>query len=270
MKIKDTVESAEIKEFLDSLISEVHDYLETPIVGVYLHGSLAMGGFNPARSDIDLLVVTATPIAMETKGKLVTYFLEQSRNPFPVEVSFLNLAQLQEWQFPTPYDFHFSEFWRERYEQDVAQETTACLDTEEKYDIDLAAHFMILNHRGICLEGKPIHEVFPAVPEKDYLMSILDDYEDCLEKIHQDPIYSILNLIRVYWYIKEGKISSKQEAGEWGTRNLPEEFAPIIEKILKAYEGEELIAKFDGSGLTEIKEYIKGHIESLRTSNNLH
>ncbi|QHJ69927.1 aminoglycoside adenylyltransferase domain-containing protein [Planococcus halotolerans] len=253
----------EIKEFLDTLIADIHRLIESPMIGIYLHGSLAMGRFNPARSDIDLLVVTETPIGMETKKKLAAFFLEQSSNPYPVEVSVLNLAQLEEWKFPTPYDFHFSEYWRERFEQDAARGTTACLDTEGKSDIDLAAHFTILNHRGICLEGWSIHEVFPAVPESDYLTSILDDYEDCLQKIFQDPVYSILNLTRVYWYLKEGKISSKQEAGEWGEMNFHGDFALTAEKALRVYEGEEFEDEFSENQLMEIRDYINGQAQIL-------
>lgn len=256
-----TADSLEIKEFLNGLIRKIHLQLESPIVGVYLHGSLAMGGFNPARSDIDLLVVTDVPMEMVEKQKLVAFFLEQSGNPFPVEVSFLNVSQLVEWKFPTPYDFHFSEYWRERYEQDVAQGTTACLGGEEKYDIDLAAHITILNHRGICLEGRPIDDVFPSVPEGDYLSSILDDYADCLEGIHEKPVYSVLNLIRVYWYIKEGEISSKREAGVWGAANLPAEFVPIVEKVLAAYEGQRSDPEVDRDVVIKIRDYIKVEVE---------
>src|SRR5690606_28823668 len=139
---------SEIRDFLDSLISEIRRQTEVPVTGVYLHGSLAMGGFNPKRSDIDLLVVTKDPIAWETKKKLVSLFLSRSSRPYPVEISFLNLSQLGTWQFPTPYDFHFSEFWRERYEHDESEGLG--INAEEKTDVDLAAHFMILNHRGIC------------------------------------------------------------------------------------------------------------------------
>lgn len=258
-----TADSLEIKDFLTGLIRKMHQQLKTPIVGVYLHGSLAMGGFNPARSDIDLLVVTDVPVGIAEKQKLVAFFLEQSGNPFPVEVSFLNVSQLVEWKFPTPYDFHFSEYWRERYELDVAQGATACLDGEEKYDIDLAAHITILNHRGICLEGQPIHEIFPPVPKADYLSSILDDYADCLEGIHEKPVYSMLNLLRVYWYLKEGEICSKKEAGVWGAENLPAEFGATLEKGLAVYTGEETDAQFEEAELMQLRDYLNREVESF-------
>ncbi|OHX51151.1 hypothetical protein BB776_00785 [Planococcus salinarum] len=258
-----TADSLEIKEFLHGLIRKMHLELESRIVGVYLHGSLAMGGFNPARSDIDLLVVTDVPVGMAEKQKLVSLFLEQSGNPFPVEVSFLNVSQLVEWKFPTPYDFHFSEYWRDRYELDVAQGTNVCLDGEEKYDIDLAAHITILNHRGICIEGRPIHEIFPTVPKADYLSSILDDYADCLEGIPEKPVYSMLNLIRVYWYLKEGEICSKKEAGVWGAENLPAKFGATVEKGLAVYTGEKMEVQFHETELKQLRDYINGKVESF-------
>jgi hypothetical protein len=42
------------------------------------------------------------------------------------------------------------------------------------------------------------------------------------------PIYGTLNLIRVFWYLKEGVISSKQEAGYWVLLTLPKELSITI------------------------------------------
>jgi predicted nucleotidyltransferase len=39
-------------------VSKLSEMLGSNLVGVYLHGSLAMGCFNPHASDIDVLVIT--------------------------------------------------------------------------------------------------------------------------------------------------------------------------------------------------------------------
>jgi hypothetical protein len=101
-------------------------------------------------------------------------------------------------------------------------------------DADLAAHITITNTREICVNGKPIGEVFPLVPPSDYLSSIMDDFKYCLESI-EDPIYCTLNLIRVYWYLKEGVISSKQEAGKWGLSIFSKELNRTLKKVVKCY-----------------------------------
>ncbi|WP_144512953.1 aminoglycoside adenylyltransferase domain-containing protein [Bacillus sp. FJAT-22090] len=211
--------SAEVNMFVHHLLDSTKDILDDKLIGFYIHGSLAMGGFNPSKSDIDILVVTTDSLSMEIKKRLLKLFLECSNNPFPAEVTFLNEGQLKEWKYPTPFDFHYSEHWRKKYE-----EGAAFVSDMPKEDPDLAAHITIVNHRGICLWGRSIDKVFPAVPKSHYLASILFDYEDCLKNIELNPVYCTLNLVRVYCYLKEEKITSKQEAGKWGLSHLPQAF----------------------------------------------
>ena len=44
------------------------------LLGAYAHGSLALGGFRWAASDIDLLVVVSAPPALESKMAFVRRF----------------------------------------------------------------------------------------------------------------------------------------------------------------------------------------------------
>jgi streptomycin 3"-adenylyltransferase len=46
-----------VDEQVDRLVAGFRDILGDNLHGIYLHGSLALGCFNPARSDIDVLVV---------------------------------------------------------------------------------------------------------------------------------------------------------------------------------------------------------------------
>ncbi|MGM0896496.1 MAG: aminoglycoside adenylyltransferase domain-containing protein [Bacillota bacterium] len=251
----------ELKDFVFGSMNGIADIMEEQPVGVYLHGSLAMGGFNPNRSDIDLIVVTEQPLSMQKKQKLAHFFLEKSSKPFPIEISSLTLEQLESWSHPTPYDFHFSEFWRERYETELLK----YINDEEKTDGDLAAHFMILQHRGMCLAGRPIEEIFPSIPHQDYLASIMEDYEECVEKIIENPVYCTLNLIRVYWYVKEGNISSKQEAGVWGQKTLPNEFSELVQRVAKAYASNRAEAAFVKEDLIAVRDYLRAEVEKLMT-----
>src|ERR1700682_1826489 len=78
-----------VRTQINNLIATLQDTLLNNLVGVYLHGSLAMGCFNPQRSDIDLLVVTHNDMAVETKRDIVQYLLTCSLSPCPIEISFL-------------------------------------------------------------------------------------------------------------------------------------------------------------------------------------
>jgi streptomycin 3"-adenylyltransferase len=77
--------------------------------------------------------------------------------------------------------------------------------------------------------------VFPPIPAADYRSSILSDFKWAGEHLDESPLYAVLNACRVLAYVKEGKICSKQQAGEWATQELPAERATIIRAALEAY-----------------------------------
>ncbi len=254
---------SDTNDFICNLQKGISEIIKDDLIGIYIHGSLAMGGFNPKSSDIDVLVVTNKSMTVETKRKLAKLLLMQSSSPFPVEISFLNTEQLKEWQHPCPFDFHFSEFWRERYANDLLSGTDKFLNDDVNTDADIAAHITITNKRGVCVYGKSIDEVFPHVPSSDYLSSIMGDFTDCLENIEEEPIYCTLNLIRVYWYLKEGVISSKQEAGNWGLSTFPKEMKNTVEKVVKCYSNDKDTYSFEKDELVLLKNYISNDVKKL-------
>lgn len=254
---------SEVKDFVFNLQSNIKQILRDDMIGFYIHGSLAMGGFNPKKSDIDVLVVNTKTIKVDVKRKLAQLFLRYSKSPFPIEISFLNIDQLKNWHHPSPYVFHYSEFWRERYESDLFNETSNFLNGKVNTDADLAAHITITKYKGICIDGKPIDKVFPIVPHSDYISSILGDFQECLANIELDPIYCTLNLIRVFWYLKEGVISSKQEAGKWGLLTLPKEMTNTIKKVIESYANEKNTYDFEKDELFLLKDYLLESVQEL-------
>lgn len=249
----------EVKDFIENLKDQITKIFDDNLLGIYLHGSLAMGGFHPRRSDIDLIVVTKRPIDEFVQKECIQLFLARSTNPYPTEISFLNENQLKFWIHPCPYDFHYSEYWREYFSHAMfSREKEKGVDKSPKVDGDLAAHITIINQRGICLFGEEIEAVFPKIPKKDYLDSILSDYEECCELIHEKPIYAVLNMLRVLWYVKEGEVSSKEEAANWGLKYLSKSIYPTIKKAKQGYAGEEVV--FHSGELSAFKTFIEENI----------
>lgn len=253
----------DVRDFIYNLDKAIQRIIKENFVGFYIHGSLAMGGFNPGSSDIDVLVVTNKTIGAEIKWLLAQFFLEYSNSPFPVEISFLNKQQLKDWKHPCSFDFHYSEFWRKRYQDDLIRGTFQFSQKDNDTDTDLAAHITITNHRGICVSGDSIAKVFPMVPRSDYISSIMGDFQDCVRNIEEDPVYSCLNLIRVFWYLKEGIISSKQEAGNWGLKILPQDLRTTVEKVINIYTDKKNNNSFNKDELSFLKNYIAEKVESL-------
>mgnify|MGYP005842472785 CR=1 FL=1 len=227
-----------LNQQIQRLLAEFPKQLGSNLIGIYLHGSLALGCFNPITSDIDLLVLTGHKIPLVTKKALVEFLLSVSGTPHSIEISFLRQGDVIPWQYPTPYDLHYSEAWRKRYNEDLTTGNWKQWDKQSQTDPDLAAHITVIKHRGICLWGEPIERVFPEVPHKDYLLSIVSDLEWTLERLAQISVYGVLNSCRVYAYLRERRVCSKDEGAVWALDVLPAEFHPTIRMALDTYRGE--------------------------------
>jgi len=62
-----------------TLQTELQRLLGKNLLGIYLHGSCALGGFQPGRSDIDVIVVTAQRVDLETKRRCIEPLLRISK-----------------------------------------------------------------------------------------------------------------------------------------------------------------------------------------------
>jgi hypothetical protein len=246
-----------VRNQVDHLVSTLSNCLAERLVGIYLHGSLAMGCFNPNHSDLDLLVITTDRMSLTLKRQIIEHLLECSQQPQPIEISFLARTQLHPWYYPTPFDLHYSEMWRANYTQDLAAGTWQAWDADEHRDPDLAAHITIINKRGICLAGAPIADIFPAVPEDDYRASIAADIHDSLKSIATEPVYTILNCCRTYAYIRDGHVFSKEEGGDWALQVLPTDLRATVADALAAYRSDTGYQSIDPHALSTFATYMR-------------
>ena len=237
-------------------------------MGVYLHGSLAMGCFNPRKSDLDLLtVVRETPddackrIYMEMVTELSARMPGDTEHA-GIEMSVVRRDVCKPFIYPTPYELHFSVGHLEWYRRDPDDYIRKMNGTDK----DLAAHFTIVRNRGVCLYGPPVEEVFGEVPAAAYLDSIREDIAGAREEIAGDTMYLALNLARVLAYCTEGKILSKKEGGEWALANLPEKFHPLLRALLADYEGS-TEGTYDRETAEEYAEYMLNRIGISESEN---
>ena len=225
----------------------VIDLITANLVGVYLHGSLALGCFNPDRSDIDLLVITHRPLDLETELNLVALLLpnsapyEPAKELRPVEISFLSWKHLHPWRHRTLTTLHYSEHWRGKVEQ--------IFSDEPRPDPDMAAHVTIMHYAGICLHGAPVAQAFPVVPERDYVAALLYDFEGFRDHIASYPVNSILNACRVAAYLVDQQICSKETGGVWALNHLPGEYQSVVKQAARIYRGETPEVAFDKEAL---------------------
>ena len=248
----------QVKENLDAFVESCCNILKTNLVGVYLHGSLAMGCFNSESSDIDILIVVDKDISFAEKRKLIDIVLEMPNrginNDF--EISVMLEEDTKHFKYPTPFLLHYSSLYKERY---INDSEFTCGDG---VDPDLASHITILTNRGFCLFGKPINEVFERIHKKYYIDSIINDIKSAKDGIGDSPVYYVLNLCRFLYFLREGAVSSKMEGGEWGFANLPILFRDTIKTALLGYQDKRSIQQLEQSKLVEFAEFMLKEIEA--------
>jgi predicted nucleotidyltransferase len=254
---------APVRAQVKRLVQMTRALLADRLAGVYLHGSLAMGCFNPSRSDIDLLMVTHAGLPAQIKRELAALLLEVSGAPAPIEISFLRRADLAPWRHPMPFDLHYSETWRGSYERDLANGAWQAWASSQQHDPDLAGHVTITLRCGICLYGAAIADIFPVVPSRDYVESIRADVEESLGRIAEAPVYAVLNACRTYAYLREGHIFSKDEGGAWALRALPSQHQGVVAAALALYRDDDDEGGLTTAALGAFAAYMRGELDVL-------
>ena len=92
--------------------------------------------------------------------------------------------------------------------------------------------------------------------------SIINDISDAEEDISANPVYFILNLCRVYAYITDNIILSKEQGGLWGIKNIPQ-YKSIIETAVESYKNS-YNQDFNYQQLVEFAEFMTNRISADR------
>src|ERR1019366_8914430 len=98
-----------IKAEVITLQSGLTRLLDQQLQGIYLHGSLALGGFQPARSDINIIAVVTGEIDSALKAELVTLLLLVSNRPRPIDIYVVTEKALFPFQPSVSFAFRYNE-----------------------------------------------------------------------------------------------------------------------------------------------------------------
>lgn len=208
-------DKAKVLYYLNLLEHKLKSVLKDKLVGLYVHGSFAQGTFKWERSDIDILALVNGNLSTTIKQNLLKVFRElKPHGPQKeIEISFLDANKLKSDKHPYQFEFHYSPYWymnmREKYWQ---------INTNKiKENPDLAGHIMNLHSKGIVLLGPHIENVFPEIPEKDYIDSLNYDESDAPVNI----VDTIMNLCRSQYYFTYSELVSKLEGLKWMMNEKP-------------------------------------------------
>lgn len=237
----------------------MRDILKDNYVGVYFHGSLRLGSFNPNKSDLDFIIVVKEKMDTETKERIWDKLLDNI-DLFPkkgFEFSVVLEENCIHIKHPIPYELHGSGDWIDQYRTDKS----IIINDSLKVDPDLASHFCVINVPNKDMDfGKPSKEVFAKVPKEYVIDSNYQDTLECVEEITRNPVYCILNLCRFYALIRDGLVLSKYGGGKWALENMDSSYDDVIRLAMEDYMSD-AEAVYDSEKLEGFAKEAIGYIQ---------
>jgi len=248
----------DVNDILAHLQTKINEVLDDQIVGMYLFGSLANGGFDQD-SDIDVLVVTDGEISADTFMALSEMHtkIRELDSPWAIqlEVSYIPQAAIRRFD---PADIRHPHIDRG--------------SAEKLYMLDHANDWIIqryiVREHGIVLAGPDPKTLIDPVSPDDLRQAVVNVWPIWITPILEDPSiiskwgyqsFFVLSICRVIYTFKYGEIISKKAASEWAKENLDKRWLPLIER---AWEGRQK------PGLDATQEDINGTLDMMRYAQN--
>lgn len=176
----------------------------------YLHGSAALGGWIPGRSDVDLLFIIADGVGDPAAPPLtaVAQVLSAAGADCPgrdLECSVVTAGQAQRPRSPWPFVLHV-----------VAGPDSATAKVVPgnplSGDRDLLMHYAVCRSAGWPVSGPPPRDLVGAIPRSLALGHLADEMDWGLE--YAPEAYSVLNACRALIFLADDAIVSKIAGAE--------------------------------------------------------
>lgn len=241
------------------LAQQLVESLGAELVGVYVHGSVALGTFNPAVSDLDVIAVTRRRTNVDEKHMVIEILARTSGHPAPIEFHMLSESDFRPWRHPTPFDFHYSDIWSDASRSDLPD----ALARQREADPDLAAHVTVARTHGLTLHGPPAREVFPEVPWSDYVDSLLGDLQWIRQTEQPEPEYRVLSPARIWATLATQDVHSKESGAVWALKWVQPDFRSLLAAALARYRGKTEEFAADADTLERFAAYIEGEVHTI-------
>jgi predicted nucleotidyltransferase len=190
------------------------------IIGIYLFGSLAYGGFDKRRSDIDIVIITETLIA-GSELDIIKNIHNEMENINQVwskrfEASYTPIEMLKEKNPPkTPRPYYGEIFYN-----------------EATYGNEWLINNYLLYHYGITIHGPEFKTLInEPIDIKDIQDACIKDfYKEWMPKIDDNEwlsnshyqSYIVLNLCRILYTVYNSVVANKQKSCDWVKENYNE------------------------------------------------
>ena len=219
----------EVNVVLHELLPGVQSILGDHFIGMYLYGSLASGDFDPQRSDIDFVVVTADELPGNIISALEALHVQLAANS-------LKWATKLEGSYISQHAFR-------RY--DPNDGPFPCVNVGSFYMARHESHWVIQRHilreHGAVVAGPAPQTLIDPVQANDIKQAVLEFLREWWSPMLDNPArlqsseyqaYAALTMCRALYTLQHGTVVSKPAAAQWAHEMLGKQWKALVEWAL--------------------------------------
>lgn len=221
----------EVNALLGFMLTRVRAILGDRMVGFYLGGSLSLGDFDPASSDVDFLIATQEELSEEILAQLRAMHREIAESGLryapSLEGSYIPLAALRRYDPANARHPKIDDYGRPLH---IAQHSSVWVFERA-----------IVREHGVVVWGaEPRLLIDPISPQdlriavcqalKTYWQPKLEGDLDWMRPRHEQG-YVVLTFCRALYTLHKGELCPKPRAAAWAQEMYPN-WQPIIERSL--------------------------------------
>jgi hypothetical protein len=223
------VPAPEITRFGEHVASVLARTLGDQLVGVYFVGSVALGGYLPGESDVDIAAVSESALSEIRKRSVAAAIVDLSAVCPARGVEFTLYRSGVAGSAPEGADFEVNANGGPR--MPVAVHLDASTEHSFWYVLDRA----IAYRSGLVISGPSPRSVFFDVPRHTLLEAMSESMR--WHRVHEKAtLYSVLNACRAWRFAEEDVLGSKLEGATWARGRWPD--TEVIDSAVALRRGE--------------------------------
>jgi aminoglycoside adenylyltransferase-like protein len=243
------VPTPEIAVFGDKVASVLARILGDDLVGAYFVGSVALGGYVPGESDVDIAGVSRSALSDEQKRSVAAAIVEVSGVCPARGVEFTLYRREIAGSLPRGADFEVNANGGSR------MPTAVHLDAAAEQGFWYALDRAIAHRSGVVITGPPPPTVFADVPRRTLLEAMYESM--AWHRVHEKAtLYSVLNACRAWRFAEDDVLGSKLEGATWARTRWPD--TDVIDAAVALRRGED--AALDQSAVDALLAAAANHL----------
>ena len=244
---------AEVVRFGTVVVAHLEALLGTDLVGAYFVGSIAVGGYVPGESDLDIVAVAPERVDEDVKPSIAEDLLRVAAT-CPARGLELTLYRRAVAAAPP----HGADF-EVNVNGGPRMRTSIHLDARVEPGFWYVLDRAIAHRCGVAIHGAPAGEVFADASRRTLLDAMVESMR-WHRRHERATLYSVLNASRAWRYAVEGVLGSKLDGAAWARQRWVR--AGLVDAAVELRHGR------DGQlEELEVDEYLD-HVERVLVSSS--